>query len=100
MTGIKVCPMPGYWAATHEKLLRHHEASGGTPEDEPPMALVFEGWWGTSDTEKHERWVEMQQWAENHGCLALTQELPEEAWYCVTEMSDDNADVFDWGRWD
>jgi len=82
----RVCPQPSAWSRLYELLpSRRRDGYGFIPS----APFVLDTWRETGDQQKHERFVELLQWAETHGALAAAHEflakLPEGDWHHVGE---------------
>ena len=85
-----VCPKPLVWHRVHQRLVRHWERSGQV-EPEPPIPLILGGWNFSSDFQKHQRWLELIEWAKSVGVERLIPALSETDGYYVTEFSADDG---------
>ena len=62
----RVCPQPVVWNRLW-KLLPDRRRVGA--DWEPPLPLVLAAWWGTSDSEKRNRFISHLRWASEHGAI-------------------------------
>lgn len=80
---MNICPNPGRWHEIYERLL---SACAERNLTKPPLPLILNGWVGTNDVEKAERWAETVDWAERHGLADLVTVQPQD-WYTVEKPS-------------
>ncbi len=81
---MKICPQPNRWHRVHQALLT--ACRGENINELPPIPLILNGWFFTSDLEKADRWAETVRWAERYGLSDLTT-VPAEDWYSVEKPS-------------
>jgi hypothetical protein len=88
-----VCPLPPRWGDIYLALQETWEASG-RPGDGPPVPLILNGWVVSSDFDKHQRWQDTVEWANQHGLAHLIPELSDSEEYLVAEFSRYAGPVF------
>jgi hypothetical protein len=69
------------WDEIYQQLCA---AVAGTSK--PPVPLILNGWWGTNDIEKANRWRQTVDWAKRHGLEQYVQ-LGRNEWYTVESPS-------------
>lgn len=79
---MRICPNPGAWHATFERLSAHAQSCSCTPPY-PPKPLILAGWSYSNDIEKMQRWEETVAWAEKNGCSKLLSGIPDCDFYYV-----------------
>jgi hypothetical protein len=62
----RVCPLPTKWNELWELLPQRRRIGSGW---EPPLPLILDAWWHTSDVEKRNRFISHLHWAAEHGRL-------------------------------
>lgn len=72
------------WNNIYLALKSAWETSGRTG-DGPPVPLILNGWAFSSDLDKHRRWQNTLEWANQHGLAHLIPELSEAEKYLVAE---------------
>jgi hypothetical protein len=82
-TMIRVCPKPRVWCDVHKRLAAFSQEH---LLKSPPGPIILSGWSYTNDTEKQRRWLEMMEWATDHGCINLL-DLQDDDFYCVAVLT-------------
>lgn len=62
----RICPQPQRWNELWE-LLPNSERKGASWT--PPLPLILDAWWETSDSQKQERFREHLLWTEKHNAF-------------------------------
>jgi hypothetical protein len=63
-SGTVICPQPQPWNRLWELLPGRIQRGGGW---EPPLPLILDGWWYSTDTQKSLRFQQHLDWASSHG---------------------------------
>ena len=79
---MKICPNPQPWNEVHKKLDRYSKKNTCTPS-EPPIPLILDGWWYSSDMEKKIRWEEMVEWAKDNRCTEILDSIQDDDFYYI-----------------
>ncbi len=78
----RVCPQPQEWNALWELLPRKERVGGGW---RPPLPLILDAWWSSSDGEKQVRLQEHVKYAAAEGVLdtvdSFVRGLRQSQWY-------------------
>ena len=82
----RICPNPMPWKEVFERLSGYAQSHNCIPPY-PPKPLILAGWVYSSDTEKLIRWEAMISWAVNNGCSNLVEEIPDEDFYYVENLT-------------
>jgi hypothetical protein len=83
---VFVCPNPDKWNHVYKDLLEVWE-SAGRKMAKPPIPLILDGWWASSDIDKYNRWNNTIEWAKNNECVELIPELGLDEKYEVDKMT-------------
>jgi hypothetical protein len=82
----RVCPRPIDWQDFWESLPAKQQTNEGW---EPPLPIVLDEWWGSTDEQKAERFREHVTWAAQHHALdaadTFLRALPDLSWHCRLE---------------
>ncbi len=62
--GEVVCPQPMKWNALWEMLPDRVQHGAGW---QPPLPLILDGWWYSTNEQKRERFQSHLDWASSHG---------------------------------
>ena len=95
----RICPKVDIWYATYKKLRKFAEKNNCQPTS-PPVALVLSGWDYSDDVDKMHRWEDTVRWATDNGCIDLISSIPEDQYYCVKKLTNDDMDWPLYGDWD
>lgn len=80
----RICPRPDLWNGLWEMLPNKSRDGAGW---EPPLPLILNAWWFTSDSEKALRLKEHIEWAVKHQSLNVVAEylrsLQESDWHHI-----------------
>ncbi|HVI41214.1 MAG TPA: hypothetical protein VM577_11175 [Anaerovoracaceae bacterium] len=87
-----ICPQPERWNSIYNNLIKAYEEKTGrclgktTSEIHaaggPPTPLILNGWYYSTDEEKHQRWLDTIQWAQSHNLdRLLIVEEPDKCYY-------------------
>jgi hypothetical protein len=77
-----ICPQPGVWHKIHQILSEAKNSSKASTVPDPPIPLILNGWWTSSDEDKRERWQKTEEWAKQYGFEKLIPVLKDEDRYC------------------
>jgi len=76
-----ICPQPKVWDEIYKKLKKKMSERKTTDIPEPPVPLILNGWWYSSDNEKRIRWEETILWCNKYNFSSQIPELSEEQSY-------------------
>lgn len=83
---MKLCPQPNKWNDIYTEQLKIWEKSEKV-SNKPPTPLILSGWHASDDFQKKQRWEDTIKWCEENDCMYLLEDLKDEDFYTVKEMS-------------